>query len=101
MVSTRRKKLSSKVTVFIAEKNPSPIARIKDSFKNKFPLDRKKSFSGKSLWKKKNIYIYINGLYWPENKFSLPGMKHSLKNTFPRYGKTAFFDKKIEKNGFQ
>ena len=56
MVSTRRKKLSSKVTVFIAEKNPSPIARMKDSFKNKFPLDRKKLSPARVSEK---IYIYI------------------------------------------
>ena len=47
-VSTSRKKLSSKVTVFIREKYPSPMARTKDSFKNKFPGDRKKAFSGRS-----------------------------------------------------
>ena len=45
--------------VFIREKYPSPIAGMKDSFKNKFPLDREKAFSGSSLWKK---YIK-NGLY--------------------------------------
>ena len=41
-VSASRKKLSSKVTVSIREKNPSPIAGMKDSFKNTFPLDKKK-----------------------------------------------------------
>ena len=48
-VSTSRKKLSSKVTVFIREKYPSPMAGMKDSFKNTFPLDRKKAFSGRCL----------------------------------------------------
>ena len=43
-VSTSRKKLSSKVTVSIREKNPSPIVEMKDSFKNTFSLDRKKAF---------------------------------------------------------
>ena len=43
-VSTSRKKLSSKVTIFIREKYPSPIAGMKDSFKDKFPLGRKKTF---------------------------------------------------------
>ena len=43
-VSTSRKKLSNKVTVFIREKYPSPIAWMKDSFKNEFPLGRKKTF---------------------------------------------------------
>ena len=51
-VSASRKKLSSKVTVFIREEYPSPMARTKDSFKNKFPGDRKKAFSDRSLWKK-------------------------------------------------
>ena len=57
-VSASRKNLSSKVTVSIREKNPSPIAGIKDSFKNTFSLDRKKAFPRRSLWKK-----YKNGLY--------------------------------------
>ena len=39
------------------------------------------------------------GLYLPENSFQLPGMKHSLKNTFQLYGKTASSSKNIE-NGF-
>ena len=54
--SASRKKLSSKVTVSIREKNPSPTARMKDSFKNKFPLDSKKrsraGVSGKTYKKK-------------------------------------------------
>ena len=52
---------------------------MKDLLKNMFPLD------GKSLW--------------PENPFALPKMKHSLKNTFPLYRKTASFGK-ISKYGF-
>ena len=43
----------------------------------------------------KNAY----GLYLSENLFPVPGMKHSLKNTFPLCEKTAFSGKKIE-NGF-
>ena len=31
------------------EENLPPIAGMKDSFKNKFPLDRKNAFFGKSL----------------------------------------------------
>ena len=31
------------------EKNPFPIARMKDSFKNTFLLDGKKAFTGRSL----------------------------------------------------
>ena len=50
MVSASRKKLSSKVTVSSRDKNPSPIDKMKDSFKNTFPLDRKKTFPGRSLW---------------------------------------------------
>ena len=104
-VSASRKKLSSKVTVSIREKNPSSIAGMKDLFKNKFPLKKnlslllsniKKSF----LWQeslKKNIK---NGLYWPENPFSLSRMKHLLKNRFLQYGKTASSGKKIKENGF-
>ena len=51
MVSASRKKLSSNVTVSIRKRKPSPLPGIKDLFKNKFPLDRKKPFSGRSLWK--------------------------------------------------
>ena len=43
-VSASRKELSSKVTVSIREKNSSPIAGKKDSFKNTFPVDREKRF---------------------------------------------------------
>ena len=46
---------------------------MKDLLKNMFPLDGNKAY----------------GLYYPENLFSLPGIKHSLKNTFSLYGKTA------------
>ena len=58
MVSASRKKLSSKVTVSIREKTPSPIAGMKDSFKNKIPLD-KKSFLRLEFLKK----CIKNGLY--------------------------------------
>ena len=40
-----RKTLSNKVTCSTREKNPSPIAGMKGSFTNTFPLDRKKKFS--------------------------------------------------------
>ena len=49
-VSAGRKKLSSKVTVSIREKNP-PLAGFKDSFKNKFSRDRKKLSLAESLRK--------------------------------------------------
>ena len=49
MVSASKKKISSKVKVSIREKNPSPMAGMKDSFKTKFPRHRKKAFSGRSL----------------------------------------------------
>ena len=39
--SAGSKKLSSKVTVSIREKSPLPVAGMKDSFKNIFPLDKK------------------------------------------------------------
>ena len=58
-VFASRRKLSSKVTVSIREKNPSPIAGMKESLKNKFPLNRKKSFLQQESLKK---YIK-NGLY--------------------------------------
>ena len=45
--------------VFIREKYPSPIAGMKDSFKNKFPLDRKKTF----LWQESLKKYIKNRLY--------------------------------------
>ena len=39
--STSRKKLSSKLTDSIRDKNLSPITGMKDSFKDAFPLERK------------------------------------------------------------
>ena len=56
---------------------------MKNSLKNMFLLDGKKDY----------------GLYYPENPFSLPGMKHSLKNMFPICRKSASSGKKME-NGF-
>ena len=41
-VSATRKELSSKVDCFYYRENPSPIAEMKDSLKNTFPLARKK-----------------------------------------------------------
>ena len=43
-VSASRKELSSKVDAFHQIENPSPIAEMKDSLKNTFPLDRKKAY---------------------------------------------------------
>ena len=77
-VSTCRKKLSIKVTVSIIGKNPSPIATMKASFKTKFPLDRKKAFSGRSLFKN----IFKKWFLLARKSVSLLGMKHSLKNVF-------------------
>ena len=57
---------------------------MKDSLKNTFPLDGKKSY----------------GLYWPENAFPLLGMRHSLKNTFPLYGNSAFSGQKKNRKWF-
>ena len=79
-VSASRKKLSSKVTVFIREKYPSPIAGMKDSFKNKYPLDRKKSFLRQESLKKKYKKWFVPA----RNPFSLPGMTHSLKNSIQK-----------------
>ena len=53
---------------------------MKDSLKKYISTRRKKSY----------------GLYLPENPFPLLGMKHSLKNTFPLYGKTASSGKKLK-----
>ena len=47
-VFASRKNLSNKVTCSTIEKNSSPIAGMKGSFKNTFPLDRKKAFPGSS-----------------------------------------------------
>ena len=58
MVSASREKFASKVTVSIREKKSSPIAGIKNLFKNLFSLIRKKVFAGLSLLK--NIK---NGFY--------------------------------------
>ena len=44
-VFASRKNYSNKVTCSTREKNPSPIAGMKGSFKNTFPLDRKKKLS--------------------------------------------------------
>ena len=69
---------------------------MKDSFKNMFPLDGKKlSMTGVS-----EKYILKNCLHMPENQFPVPGTKHSLKNTFPLYKKSASSGKKIEENSF-
>ena len=35
----------------------------------------------------------------PENQFAVPGMRHSLKNRFPLYKKSASSGKKIKENG--
>ena len=43
-VSASRKELSSKVDGFNYRENPSPIAGMKDSLKNTFPLDEKKTY---------------------------------------------------------
>ena len=60
-----------------------------DSFKNMLLLDEKKlSLAG------------VSSLDKPENQFPVPGTKHSLKNTFPLYNKSASSGKKIEENGF-
>ena len=48
-----QKKLSSKVENFHQRENSSPIAGIKASFKNAFPLDGKKTLIGRGL---KKIY---------------------------------------------
>ena len=64
----------------------------------RFPLKRK-YFSNswnEGFLKKIRFRKKAYGFYYPEN----PGMKYSLKNTFPLYGKTASFGKKIE-NDFQ
>ena len=51
-VSTSRKKVSGKEMAF---KNFSPIAGMKDSFKNTFPLDRKKKKLSQAGVSEKNI----------------------------------------------
>ena len=51
-VSASRKKLSIKVDGLHEKGNPSPIAGMKDSFKNIFPLDGEKSFYWQESLKK-------------------------------------------------
>ena len=59
-VTASRKRLSSKVTFSIRQKHPSPIAGMKDSFKNTFLLDRKKSFPRlESLKKYKKWFVIV------------------------------------------
>ena len=58
-VTASRKKLSSKVTFSIRQKHPSPIAGMKDSFKNTFLLDRKKSFPRQESLKKYKKWFVI------------------------------------------
>ena len=109
MVSTRKKKLV-------------PTCKIKSVFKKRFLLIsvtvlvekrtlkqnrqfsiKRKSFS--NSWNegfvKKNKFSpdgkKAYGLYLPENPFRLPGMKHSLENTFPLYRKIVSSGKKYRK----
>ena len=111
-VSASRKKLSSKVTVSIREKNPSPIAGMKDSFKNTFPRDRKRSFPRQEFLKKQKKWFVLarksvsitrneafvekcfstirkNCFFWQEIQrkwFRLAGIKDSFKNMFSLHG---------------
>ena len=104
-VSTSRKKLSSKVTVFIREKYPSPIAGMKDLLKNKFSLDQKKLAPAISFGKmykswfvlaRKSVsatrseafvekYVFLiakNCFFWQENQriwFSIAGKCFAFK----------------------
>ena len=69
-VTASRKKLSSKVTFSIRQKHPSPIAGMKDSFKNTFLLDIKKSFPRQESLKnyKKWFVIVRKSVYTSRNE---------------------------------
>ena len=58
-LSANSKKRLSKVTVSIREKNISAIAGMKDSFKNTFPLDRKKKLSLAGVSEKKHKKWFV------------------------------------------
>ena len=94
----QQKKTLKYIGPFPLERKSFPITGMKDSFKkNSCSLDGKKAFTGRILGGKK----YKNGLDQSESPFSLTeALKHSLKGTFPVYGKTDISGKKIEENGF-
>ena len=64
---------------------------------------RNEEFVQKYVSAKKKKKLSLAGvsekIYMKNGPFSLPGIKHSLKNTFPLNEKTASSGKKIE-NGF-
>ena len=81
-------------TVTIKEKNP-PIAGMKDSFKNKFALDRKKTFSGRSLSKRYKRWFVL-----ARKSVSTTRNEAFAENALPPYVKIASSGKKIKQNGF-
>ena len=80
--------------VSIREKNSSPIAEMKDSFKNSFPLDSKKALSGRSLWKKYKNWFVLARKY-------VPNLRNEafVEKYVSMIPKTASSDKKIKENG--
>ena len=95
MIFVNRKKLYSKVDGLHQRENPSPIAVWRIHSKTNVPLDGTKLSLSRVSEK-----IFKNGFQQPENPFSLPVMKHLLKNTFPLHAKTASSGKKMEESGF-
>ena len=70
---------------------------MKDLFKNKFPLDRKRKMLSPAGVSGK---IYKKYFILARNPFSLTRMNHLFKNTFPRYEKNTSSGKKIKENVF-
>ena len=79
------------VNGFQQRENPSPIARIKDFFKNTFLVHGKKVFLQKT---------YKKWSARARKSVSTTRNEAVVKNTFPLYEKNASCGKKIEENGF-
>ena len=94
-VFASRKSLSNKVTWSTREKNLSPIAGMRSSFKNTFPLDRKKSFPRQQFLKTyKKWFVQAR-------KFVSTNLNEAFVEKYVSIiQKTASSGKKIKGNGF-
>ena len=77
------------------EKYPSPIAGMKDLFKNKFPLDRKKPFSSRSLWQNIQKWFVLT-----RKSVSTTRNEAFIEKYVSWTRKNFLSDKKIKENGF-